>query len=100
MINQDQLLSTLRSILAIVGGWAVGRGYITNDQLVLAGGALASLVPLVWGIAVHTHKATVAAAQAVPSAQVLVSDPTLQSPGVQVVSPTGPDTATVIVPKP
>lgn len=99
MINQDQFLSMLRSILAVVGGWAVSRGYVTADQVVLVGGLLASLVPLAWGIAVHTNKAKVAAAQAVPAAQVAVSDPALASPGVIVASP-GAETVTVPVPKP
>lgn len=72
MINQDQLLSTLRSILAIVGGWAVGRGYITNDQLVLIGGALTALVPVVWGIAVHTTSATIKAGAAADGVEKIV----------------------------
>ncbi len=74
MINQEQLLSVLRSVLAVVGGWAVGRGYVTADQLTLVGGLLASLVPLVWGIVVHTPANTVKAAAATPGVTKIVMD--------------------------
>jgi len=98
-MNQDQVLGATRAILAAVGGWAVGQGYITADQLTLIGGAVAALISLGWSLTAHTDKAKVAAAQAVPAAQVLVSDPALASAGVKVADP-AQVTAVVPVPKP
>jgi hypothetical protein len=92
MINQDQLLSAVRSILAAVGGWAIGKGYITQDQLTLIGGVLASLIPLVWGIAMHTQSATVNAAANQPGVKTIVltsSSAADAHPSDKVVGPSG-----------
>ncbi len=87
MVNQDQILSMIRSILAVVGGWAVGRGYATDDQIVLIGGLLSSLVPLAWGMAVHTKNAKAAAVQLSPTEQVYTTDTAVAdaAPGAQLV---------------
>ncbi len=87
MVNQDQILSMIRSILAVVGGWAVSKGYATDDQLVLAGGILTALVPLVWGMAVHTKNAKAAAVQLSPTEQVYTTDTAVAeaAPGAQLV---------------
>lgn len=87
MFNQDQVMGAVRAVLSAIGGYAVGRGAITTDQLTLIGGVMTSLVPLIWSLFAHTDKAKVAAAQAVPAATVTVSDPTLASPGVSVGRP-------------
>lgn len=100
MLNEDQVMGAVRSVISAVGGFAIGRGWINSEQLTLITGVAASLVPLLWSIAVHTDKAKIAAAQAVPAAQVLVSDPALASAGVKVASPSGPATVPVPVPKP
>ncbi len=87
MVNQDQILSMLRSVLAVVGGWAVGRGYATADQIVLIGGLLTSLVPLVWGMATHTKAAKAAAVQLSPTEQVYTTDTAVAeaAPGARLV---------------
>lgn len=43
-------LSSLRTILAVAGGFAVGRGWITTEQSAEIIGVLVALVPLVWGV--------------------------------------------------
>lgn len=65
--NQDQILSLVRSIAAVLGGYAIGRGWINSEQLTLIGGIFASLVPLIWGMMVHTDSAKVAAVVAMPA---------------------------------
>jgi hypothetical protein len=99
-ITQNQVLSALRWIITSGASYAVGRGWITADQIPLLMTAAAAVVPLVWSMIVHTDNATVAAAQALPSAQVVVSDPALLSPGVQIASLNGPSTVSVTVPIP
>ncbi len=97
-MNQEQLLGAIRSILSVLGGWAVGHGYISGDQLTMFTGAVMAIAPLIWSFLAHTDKAMVASAQSVGQAQVLVSDPKLVSPGVQLSDPAAA-TATVPVPK-
>lgn len=97
-MNQSQASGVAQSIISAIGGWAVGHGYITSDQLTLIAGAAMSLFALGWSFYARTDKANVAAAQAVPAAQVLVSDPALASAGVKVADP-AQVTAVVPVPK-
>ncbi len=53
-------LSLLRTTLAVAGGIAVGRGWITTEQSVEVGGALLVLVPAAWGFwnAYRSERAT------------------------------------------
>ncbi len=99
-MNQDQVLGFIRQIVSMACGVLLGRGWITAEQVPMILAAVAGIVPLIWSFMAHSNKAKVASAQAVPSAQVLVSDPTLASPGVQVANVIGPDKVSVEVPKP
>jgi hypothetical protein len=98
-MNQDQILGAVRWIATLVCGILVGRGLITSEQVPSIVAACLSLAPLIWSIFLKTNKAKVASAQAIPQAQVLVSDPALASEGVQVASPSA-TTVSVMVPKP
>lgn len=80
-MNQDQVLSAVRWLLTGVGGYAVGRGWITTDQLTYIGGAAVAIVPLVWSFFVHTDGAKIAAVTAMPEVKQVV------------VTPAAPDTA-------
>lgn len=80
-MNQDQALSALRWLVTGIGGYAVGRGWITADQVTYILGALAALVPLVWSFLSHTDSAKIAAVTAMPEVKQVV------------VTPTAPDTA-------
>lgn len=98
-MNQDQILGIVRSILSAMCGIAIGYGLMTSEQAVQITGVAATLIPIIWSFLIHTDKAKVAAAQAVPAAQVLVSDPALASPGVQIASPAEGEHVQVKVPK-
>ena len=62
MPTQAQLLSFIRWVITTGGAFAVGKGWVTTDQLPLIAGAAATLVPLVWSFVVHSDKGTIAAA--------------------------------------
>lgn len=64
-VNQAQVLGAVRWLIAFGGGYAVGNGYITADQLVLIGGAAAAVVPLVWSLFVHSDAGAISAAKVV-----------------------------------
>lgn len=67
MPNQQQVLSAVRWLIAFVGGIAVGKGWITSEQLVMITAAAISLVPLIWSFFVHKQSNAVAtAAKIVP----------------------------------
>jgi len=46
VVNQDQLIAALRHVLTLVGGIAIGRGWVTNEQLLAASGLIAPLVAI------------------------------------------------------
>ena len=71
--NLDQILSLVRSIIAVFGGYAIGRGWINEEQLTLFAGIAASLVPLIWGMAVHTDTAKLASVAALPGPEKLAA---------------------------
>lgn len=96
-MNEDQLMGAVRTIMSAIGGYVMGRGWLTSDQVTLAGGIATALIPLLWSYASHTDRAKVAAAQAVDKAQVAVTDPALASPGVTVGNPLS---KTILVPTP
>jgi hypothetical protein len=98
-MNQDQILGAVRSILAVVGGWAVGHGYVSGDQLTLISGAVAAIVPLVWSFLAHSKNAQVATVQAMDDMQVATSSQAVKDavPGVTMAKPGAP---TVVVPAP
>lgn len=60
-MNTDQITGVLRALITAAAGWAVGKGYITNDiaaNLVLGGTTIGVAV---WSAAVHSPAATIAA---------------------------------------
>lgn len=56
-MNMDQVLSAVRWVITSGGGYAVGRGWITADQVTLIAGIGAAVVPLVWSFFVHKKAA-------------------------------------------
>ncbi|HEV3312195.1 MAG TPA: hypothetical protein VG815_16920 [Chloroflexota bacterium] len=71
--SQDQILSLVRSIITILGGIAISRGFLTDEQITLIGGIVASLIPLVWGMMAHTNAAKLASVAAMPGPDKLVA---------------------------
>ncbi len=74
-MNQDQVLSGARSIVAILGGYAIGRGWITTDQLTLITGVVVAIIPLMLGIRANTNSAKMASVEAMPDVQKIVVYP-------------------------
>lgn len=48
--------TVVRSVAATIGGWAIGKGYITAEQAPEIGGALLVLATVVWGL-IQKHNA-------------------------------------------
>ena len=72
MPNQDQVLGLLRNIIMLAGGIAIGRGWLTSEQVTLLGGVVGAAVPLVWTIFAHTDSAKIAAVTAIPEVKQVV----------------------------
>ena len=69
MPTQGQVLAFIRWLIATGGAFAVGRGWITPDQVQLILPAAVAVFPLIWSFAVHSDKGTLAAAQVVIEAK-------------------------------
>lgn len=66
MLTQEQLLSIVRWVITSFGGYFIGRGWLTADQLTMLGGAAAAIVPLAWSFYRHRTAGTMAAVGALP----------------------------------
>lgn len=44
-----QIGVTVRQVMLLLGGWAVGKGYLDNDTLATLTTLSVLIVPLVWG---------------------------------------------------
>jgi hypothetical protein len=70
-MNLDTVMQLLRYVLLAGGGFAVGRGWITNAQVELIGGFAAVVIPAAWGLYVKWNtspvKDTVILSKNVPS---------------------------------
>src|SRR6266566_5241061 len=60
VMNQEQAKSAVRWLIATFGPLIIAHGYATSGTLELIGGAVISLIPLAWGVLVHTEANTVA----------------------------------------
>jgi len=52
-MNQDQILSNVRSILKIVGAAVIAKGYGSDSQVETVIGALITVVGVVWSMKKH-----------------------------------------------
>jgi hypothetical protein len=82
-MNQDQALGLFRNLLALGGGLAIGKGWLTSDQISLIGGAAGTIIPLVWTFIAHTDSAKIAAAAALPDVKKIVTVPSPASDAVK-----------------
>ena len=71
--NQDQVLGLVRNLLALGGGLAIGRGWLSGEQVTLIGGAAGSLIPLAWTFLTHTDGAKLAAVAALPDVKKIIT---------------------------
>lgn len=58
-LNLTNAASMIRMVIAILGGWLIGKGWITNEQLTEISGAAVILIPAIWAVwkNYNTHKA-------------------------------------------
>lgn len=49
-MNKNEVYGVTRAILAAVGGFVAGQGWIDNETAVSLAGALATLVAAVWSV--------------------------------------------------
>jgi hypothetical protein len=71
-MNQEQALASLRGVIAAVGGFALGRGWISGDVLTLITGVVGAVFPLAWGIFAHTDSAKMASVESMPEVKAIV----------------------------
>jgi len=97
-MNQDQILSIVRSLLVMFGTSLVTKGFMNSDQLnTVVGvllpviGALMTAAPVVWGIWRNTHKNTLAAAAALPKVQTIITTDQVTADKVPNDKVVGPD---------
>jgi hypothetical protein len=87
-VNQDQLLGAIRTILAAVGGWAAGKGYIDSETWLAITGIVVAVVPLVWSYLAHSTQAQIASVEAMPNVTKIITtdQKTADASGPKVVS--------------
>jgi hypothetical protein len=67
--NQDQVMSIVRSTIAVVSGWAISKGYGDSQLWLMIGGLAGVIVPYIWGVYAHTNAAKLAAIVSMPRAE-------------------------------
>lgn len=72
MPNQDQVLSLVRSILAIVGTMLATKGVVSSSDWTTYSGAILVFVPIVWSMFAHTDSAKLKAVEAMPDVKNIV----------------------------
>ncbi len=81
-MNQDQLLGLVRNLVSLGGGFAIGRGYLTGEQVTLVGGIVGAVAPVLWSYFAHTDAAKLSAAAALPDVKKIVTVASPVSAGV------------------
>ncbi len=90
-MTSNQINGIIRAVVPAILAYFVASGKLPDSTVSDVTTALVALVTFgagLWSYYVHSDKAQVATVQALPAAQVSVSDPKLLSPGVALVSPT------------
>ncbi len=49
-MNGDQVWGVVRTILAAVGGWAVAKGYVSNELLTAILGGVGTIFVAAWSV--------------------------------------------------
>ena len=47
-MNTDQITGILRAVLAAIGGWAIGKGYIDNGTATMLSGVAVTIGTALW----------------------------------------------------
>lgn len=87
-MTQDQLLAVLRQLLSFGGGFAVARGWLTNEQLTAVAGLIPPMVAIWWVWRRSSPGGQIAAVAANPDVSKIVAkaDVAQASPSNKVVS--------------
>ena len=83
-MTQDQFLAVLRQLLSFTGGFAVARGWLTNEQLTALAGLVPPLVAIWWVWRKASPSSQIASVAANPDVKKIVTDPK-----IAVASPSG-----------
>ncbi len=86
----NQLNGIIRAIVPALLAYFVASGKLPDSFVSDVTTALVALITVAsagWSFYTNSNKSQVASVQALPEAKVLVSDPKLLSPGVELVSP-------------
>lgn len=75
-MSWEQISSILRHILTFGGGFAVAKGWVSEQTMIALVGALITIGGAVWGIFNKTESSMVASAAAIPGT-VVVTTPAL-----------------------
>lgn len=51
-MNQDQIGGLVRTLIASVGGYFVGKGLLTSDQVMAIGAAAGPVIAAVWSFVI------------------------------------------------
>ncbi|MDH7794139.1 MULTISPECIES: hypothetical protein [unclassified Beijerinckia] len=86
-MTQDQFLAVLRQLLSFAGGFAVARGWLTNEQLTAVAGLVPPLVAIWWVWRRSSPGGQIAAVAANPDVSQIVAKAEVAnaSPSVKVV---------------
>lgn len=80
MPNQAQVLSVLKFILGLAGGWLIAKGWLTTDQLAELTAAALTVAGIVWSIVSNTHNAKLEQAKAAVRAAVPDQTTAIEAP--------------------
>ncbi len=105
--NWQQAESALRTLIAVFGGIAIGRGWITADQLQLLGspevwaaiGTLVSFGVAAWGMFAHSKTNAVAVVAAMPEVAKVETTATPEGKALAENVGTKPDAVVTVAPK-
>jgi len=74
MLNKEQIISSLKAMLTLVIGWAIGKGYMSEDTGLMITGVVMAAAPIAWSLYTNTYKANIAKAAEIPAVEAIVTD--------------------------
>ncbi len=89
-MNTNQINGVIRAVVPAILAYFIASGKLPDTAVADVTAGLVAIVAAIaaaWSIWTNTNHAAVATVQALPAAQVLVSDTKLLSPGVELVAP-------------
>ena len=78
-MTQDQILAVLRQLLSFAGGFAVARGWLTDEQLTALAGLVPPLLAIWWVWRKASPSSQLASVAANPDVKKIVTDPKIAS---------------------